>query len=74
MSIKNRIKEFREKYELTQYKLAYKVDVSRQIITSLEKGQYNPSIILAYKIAQVFNLAIEQVFILKNGAESGNKK
>ena len=61
--MKNRIKELREKYKLTQDELANKVDVSRQTIISLEKGKYNPSIILAHKISQVFELTIEQVFI-----------
>ncbi len=60
--MKNRIKELRETMNLTQDDLAKQVDVSRQTIISLEKGKYNPSIILAYKIARTFNLSIEEVF------------
>jgi putative transcriptional regulator len=43
--------------------------VSRQTIISLEKGRYNPSLLLAYKLARVFNLTIEEVFIFKNGRD-----
>ncbi len=61
----NRLKELREKFDLTQEELAGKVSVSRQTIISLEKGRYSPSLILAYKLAQVFNLTIEEVFIFE---------
>jgi len=60
--MKTRIKELREKHGLTQEALAEKVDVTRQTILFLEKGKYNPSLRLAYKIAQVFNSKIEEVF------------
>lgn len=72
--MKNRIKELREKYKLTQDELANKVDVSRQTIISLEKGKYNPSIILAHKISQLFELTIEQVFIFDKEEEPENEK
>jgi putative transcriptional regulator len=55
----------REHNNLTQQDLAEKVGVSRQTIISLESGRYNPSIFLAYKIAGVFNLTIEDVFIFE---------
>jgi len=60
--MKTRIKELREKHGLTQETLAMKVDVTRQTILFLEKGKYNPSLRLAYKIARVFNSKIEDVF------------
>jgi len=60
--MKNRIKDLRERLQLTQDDLAKQVDVSRQTIISLEKGKYNPSIFLAYKIAKIFNSSIEEVF------------
>ena len=60
--MKNRIKDLREQYQLTQQELAEKVYVSRQTIISLENGRYNPSLFLAHKIAQVFDLFIENVF------------
>jgi putative transcriptional regulator len=62
MKIENQIKQLREQNGYTQQDLAEKVTVSRQTIISLESGRYNPSIILAYKIARVFNLTIEGVF------------
>lgn len=61
--MKNYIKELRDENNLTQDELARLVDTSRQTIISLEKGKYNPSIILAYKISKVFNKIIEEVFI-----------
>ena len=63
--MKNKIKELREQFDLTQQALAEKVEVSRQTIISLENGKYNPSIFLAYKISKVFNLSIEVVFIFE---------
>jgi len=60
--MKTRIKEFREKFGITQEALADKVDVTRQTILFLEKGKYNPSLRLAYKIARLFNAKIEDVF------------
>ncbi|MCE5345322.1 MAG: helix-turn-helix transcriptional regulator [Bacteroidales bacterium] len=60
--MKSRIKELREQLGLTQQDLAEKVKVSRQTIISLENGKYNPSIFLAYRIAKVFNLTIEEIF------------
>jgi putative transcriptional regulator len=60
--MKTRMKEFREKRGITQEALAKKVDVTRQTILFLEKGKYNPSLRLAYKIARLFNASIEEVF------------
>lgn len=61
--IKNVIAELRKEMDLTQQELAARLGVSRQTIISLENGKYNPSIILAFKIAQVFDRTIEEVFI-----------
>jgi putative transcriptional regulator len=61
--LENKIKVLRDEFGFTQQDLAEKVSVSRQTIISLENGRYNPSIFLAYKIAKVFELAIEDVFI-----------
>ncbi len=65
----NRIKELRKINKITQDELAELVEVSRQTIISLEKGKYNPSIFLAYKISKVFNLMIEDVFIFEEIAK-----
>lgn len=59
----NRLEEIRKQREITQEELASELEVSRQTISSLEKGRYNPSIILAFKIARYFNMQIEQIFI-----------
>ena len=60
-----RIKELRARYNLTQDELAYMVDVTRQTMLYLEKGKYNPSLVLAYKVAKVLRSTIEEVFIIE---------
>lgn len=65
----NRLKELREMRSMTQEDLAARVKVSRQTIISLEKGKYNPSISLAYSLARVFDLSIEEVFIFDEGED-----
>ena len=59
----NRLEEIRKQKQITQEELATALEVSRQTISSLEKGRYNPSIILAFKIARYFNMSIEEIFI-----------
>lgn len=61
--LKNRIEEIRKKHNLNQETLAKELKVSRQTIGSLENGRYNPSILLAFKIAKYFNVTIEEIFI-----------
>ena len=63
--MKNRVKELREKEGLTQKKLGEKVNVSRQAINAIETGKYDPSLWLAYDVAQLFNMSIEEVFNFK---------
>ena len=63
--MKTRIKELRARDNLTQVELAQKVSVRRETIVFLEKGKYNPSLRLAYDISTVFNMRIEEVFIMK---------
>ena len=60
--MKTKIKELREKRNLTQEALAEKVDVTRQTILFLEKGKYNPSLRLAYRIARVLDSKVEEIF------------
>lgn len=60
--MQTRIKELREEHGITQQGLADIVDVTRQTILFLEKGKYNPSLRLAWKIAQVFNKTVDEVF------------
>ena len=62
----NRIKELRAKYNLTQEDLARQVGVRRETIVFLEKGKYNPSLKLAYDIARILKVKIEELFIFDN--------
>lgn len=61
--MKNKIEELRKENGVIQEELADALEVSRQTIGSLENGRYNPSIILAFKIAHYFGKTIEEVFI-----------
>lgn len=60
--IRTRIKEYRARFDLSQDELAQKVGVRRETIGYLEKGRYNPSLVLAWKIAKVFGCKIEDIF------------
>ena len=61
--MKNKLEVIRKERDITQEELADALEVSRQTISSLENGRYNPSIILAFKIARFFKLSIEEIFI-----------
>jgi len=63
--MKNRIENIRKEQGILQDEMAKALGVSRQTISSLENGRYNPSIILAYKIAKYFGMTIEDVFIFE---------
>ncbi len=65
MGLKNRVRQLREKQGLTQKQLGEKVNVSRQAINAVETGKFDPSLWLAYDIAQLFNKRIEEVFDFK---------
>ena len=61
--MKNKLEAIRKEYGITQEELADAMEVSRQTICSLEKGRYNPSILLAFKLAHYFHMTIEDIFI-----------
>lgn len=61
--MKNRLEELRKQRGIKQEDLARDLKVSRQTIGSLENGRYNPSILLAFKIAHYFQMSIEEIFI-----------
>ena len=63
--MKNRIEEIRKARGIRQEEFARSMGVSRQTISSLENGRYNPSIMLAYKIARYFGMTIEDVFVFE---------
>ena len=64
--MQTRIKELRAVQGLTQVELAKRVGVRRETIVFLEKGKYNPSLKLAYAIAKIFKLPIEEIFIFND--------
>jgi len=70
--MKNRLEEIRKKQGVNQEELATALEVTRQTIGSLENGRYNPSIILAFKIARYFGMSIEEIFIYEE--ETNNEK
>jgi len=63
--LKNRIEHIRREKGIRQEDFAKAMGVSRQTISSLENGRYNPSILLAYKIARYFEMTIEEVFLFE---------
>ena len=60
--MKNQLEELRRQHAIRQEDLAQALGVSRQTVISLEKGTYNPSLALAFKLARYFNLSIEDIF------------
>jgi putative transcriptional regulator len=73
--VRNRLRELRAERGLTQEDIAAEVGVSRQTIISIESGRYNPSILLAYKLAHAFALTIEDVFLCaeETGESNGDE-
>jgi putative transcriptional regulator len=69
MRIRTKIKELRARHNLTQDELAEKVGVTRQTMLYLEKGKYNPSLVLAHKVAEVLRSSIEEVFIIEENED-----
>ena len=61
--MKNRIKVFRAMHDLTQEALANELGVTRQTVLAIEKGKYDPSLELAFKIARYFGVSIDEIFI-----------
>jgi len=67
--MKNNIKVYRAIHDLTQESLAEKVGVTRQTINAIEKGKYDPSLDLAFKLSRLFKVSIEEIFIYE-GSEN----
>ena len=67
--MKNRLEEIRKERGIKQEELAAALEVSQQTIGSLENGRYNPSIILAFKLARYFDMSIEDIFIYEEGKQ-----
>lgn len=71
--MKNRIKEFRAKYNLTQEDLAKKVGVRRETIVFLEKGKYNPSLNLAHEVSRALKSSVDDLFIFEEKKQTSKK-
>ena len=67
--MKNRLEEIRKERGIKQEELAAALEVSRQTILEGLNGRYNPSIILAFKLARYFNMSIEDIFIYEEGKQ-----
>lgn len=65
MELNNRVKELRARFRLTQEQLAQQVQVTRQTIAAIEKGNYVPSLVLALRLCREFQLPVEEVFQLE---------
>ena len=63
--LKNRVRELRARDRLSQQDLADRIDVSRQTIALIERGDYSPSIVIALKMAQLFRVSVEELFMLE---------
>ena len=72
--MKTKVKEFRTAAEMTQQQLADLVHVSYRTIISIEKEQYRPSLMLAYRMAQVFGVTVEELCCLKENKEWEDKQ
>ena len=68
--MKNRVKELRYKRKITQEELADLIGISRQAINAIEKEKFDPSLPTAFKMAKLFDLSIEKIFLLKNKQNS----
>lgn len=72
--MKTRVKELRSAVKMTQQQLADLVHVSSRTIISIEKGQYNPSLMLAYRMAEIFGVTVEELCCLKENKELEDKQ
>lgn len=72
--MKTRVKEFRTRAKLTQQQLADLVHVSSRTIISIEKEQYSPSLMLAYRMAEVFGVTVEELCCLRENKEMEDRE
>ncbi|MBU3101068.1 MULTISPECIES: helix-turn-helix transcriptional regulator [Clostridium] len=74
MELRNRVKELRARYNLSQGELGKLADASRQTISLIERGDYSPSILLVLKIAKILKVSVEDIFYLEGAHENEDKK
>lgn len=72
--MKTRVKEFRMQANMTQQQLAERVHVSSRTIISIEKEQYSPSLMLAYRMAEVFGTSVEELCCLRENREQEDRE
>lgn len=70
MGLENRLKEYRARLNLNQSELGKMAHVSRQTISLIERGDYSPSVTLALKLARIFEVPVEEIFIYKEDEEN----
>lgn len=67
MRLANHVRELRARFRLSQQELADRIEVSRQTIALIERGDYSPSVVIALKMAKLFNEPVETIFYLEEG-------
>lgn len=73
MPLKNHLKEYRAKLDVNQQEMGRLVNVSRQTISQIERGDYSPSVVLALKIAKIFQVKVEDIFEYEEEDNGQNK-
>ena len=68
--MKNKLKVYRAMYDLTQEALAHKLGITRQTVLSIEKEKYDPSLELAFRIAELFDVTIEDIFSYRTNKDT----
>lgn len=73
MGLENRLKEYRARLNINQSELGKLAHVSRQAISLIERGDYSPSVTLALKLAQIFEVSVEDIFIYREDEDNDEK-
>ena len=73
MGLENRLKEYRARLNINQLELGKLAHVSRQTISLIERGDYSPSVTLALKLAQIFEVSVEDIFIYREDEDNDEK-
>ncbi len=74
MGLENRLKEYRARLSMNQSELGKRAHVSRQTISLIERGDYSPSVTLAIKLAKIFEVTVEEIFIYEEEEDEGKSE
>ena len=74
MGLENRLKEYRARLSMNQSELGKQAHVSRQTISLIERGDYSPSVTLAIKLAKIFEVTVEEIFIYEEDEDEGKSE